>query len=127
MLSPRARICSSAEYAFIQAKRWTGVVGLESVHALTGVMADHNATTAVLVTTSWFGRASEEFAKRNRITLINGAEPARTAPEANRPGHYMTHWPADIRSIGASVPPVSPGRFRILRGWRSAAAASSQG
>jgi restriction system protein len=58
----------------IQAKRWTGVVGLESVHALTGVMADHNATTGVLVTTSWFGRASEEFAKRNRITLINGAE-----------------------------------------------------
>jgi restriction system protein len=58
----------------IQAKRWTGLVGLESVHALTGVMADHNATTGVLVTTSWFGRASEEFAQRNRITLINGSE-----------------------------------------------------
>jgi len=58
----------------IQAKRWTGVVGLESVHALTGVMADHNATTGVLVTTSWFGRASEQFANRNRITLVNGAE-----------------------------------------------------
>lgn len=58
----------------IQAKRWTGVVGLESVHALTGVMADHNATTGVLVITSWFGRASEEFAQRNRISLINGAE-----------------------------------------------------
>ncbi len=58
----------------IQAKRWAGVVGLESVHALTGVMADHNATTGVLVTTSWFGRASEEFAQRNRISLINGAE-----------------------------------------------------
>lgn len=38
------------------------------------VMADHNATTGVLVTTSWFGRASEEFASRNRITLVNGAE-----------------------------------------------------
>jgi restriction system protein len=58
----------------IQAKRWSGLVGLESVHALTGVMADHNATTGVLVTTSWFGRASEDFAKRNRITLVNGAE-----------------------------------------------------
>lgn len=58
----------------IQAKRWTGLVGLGSVHALTGVMADHNATTGVLVTTSWFGRASEQFANRNRITLINGAE-----------------------------------------------------
>jgi restriction system protein len=58
----------------IQAKRYTGLVGLEAVHALTGVMADHNATTGVLVTTSWFGRASEQFAKRNRVTLINGAE-----------------------------------------------------
>jgi restriction system protein len=58
----------------IQAKRYTGLVGLESVHALTGVMADHNATTGVLVTTSWFGRASEKFANRNRITLVNGAE-----------------------------------------------------
>jgi restriction system protein len=58
----------------IQAKRWSGLVGLESVHALTGVMADHNATTGVLVTTSWFGRASEQFANRNRITLVNGAE-----------------------------------------------------
>jgi restriction system protein len=58
----------------IQAKRYTGLVGLEAVHALTGVMADHNATTGVLVTTSWFGRASEQFAQRNRITLINGAE-----------------------------------------------------
>lgn len=58
----------------IQAKRYTGIVGLEATHALTGVMTDHNATTGVLVTTSWFGRASEEFAKRNRITLINGAE-----------------------------------------------------
>ena len=33
----------------IQAKRWTGLVGLDAVHALTGVMADHNATTGVLV------------------------------------------------------------------------------
>jgi restriction system protein len=37
-------------------------------------MADHNATTGVLVTTSWFGRASEQSANRNRVTLINGAE-----------------------------------------------------
>jgi restriction system protein len=58
----------------IQAKRWTGLVGLEAVHALTGVMTDHNATTGVLVTTSWFSRNSEQFAQRNRITLINGAE-----------------------------------------------------
>ncbi|SNR99565.1 Restriction endonuclease [Actinomadura mexicana] len=44
------------------------------MHALTGVMSDHNATTGVLVTTSSFGRASEQFAQHNRLTLINGAE-----------------------------------------------------
>jgi restriction system protein len=58
----------------IQAKRWTKLVGLDAVHALTGVMTDHNATTGVLVTTAWFSRTSEQFAQRNRITLINGAE-----------------------------------------------------
>jgi restriction system protein len=58
----------------VQARRWTGLVGLESVHALAGAMAQHDATTGVLVTTSWFGRDSEQFARRNRITLINGAE-----------------------------------------------------
>jgi restriction system protein len=58
----------------LQAKRWTGLVGLDAIHALTGVMTDHNATTGVLVTTSWFSRTSQEFAQRNRITLINGAE-----------------------------------------------------
>jgi len=58
----------------IQAKRWTGLVSLEAVHALTGVMTDHNATTGVLVTTCWFRRTSEQFAQRNRITLINGPE-----------------------------------------------------
>lgn len=58
----------------VQAKRRSNLVRLDAVHALTGVMADHNATTGVLVTTSWFGRASEQFAQRNRVTLINGAE-----------------------------------------------------
>jgi len=55
-----------------------GAEGMDHVHALTSVMADHNATTGVLVTTSWFGRASEQFAKRNRIILING--PGRPGP-----------------------------------------------
>jgi restriction system protein len=42
----------------IQAKRYSNVVGLEAVHALAGVMADKAATKGILVTTSWFGKAS---------------------------------------------------------------------
>ena len=58
----------------IQAKRYSKIVGLESVHALAGVMEDKNAAKGVLVTTSWVGKASRDFAARNgsRIEIIEG-------------------------------------------------------
>ena len=57
----------------IQAKRYKGIVGLEAVHALAGVMDDKAAAKGILVTTSWFGKASRDFAARNgRIQLIDG-------------------------------------------------------
>ena len=97
----------------IQAKRWTGVVGLESVHALTGVMADHNATTGVLVTTSWFGRASEQFANRNRVTLINGAELKQLIKEHLK----MDVIPARLRPAGSGLPitPRPVGQIQRVR------------
>lgn len=49
----------------IQAKRWKDVVGLEAVHALAGVMGDKAATRGILVTTSWFGKASVDFVHRH--------------------------------------------------------------
>jgi len=102
----------------IQAKRWTGVVGLESVHALTGVMADHNATTGVLATTSWFGRASEQFAKRNRITLINGAELKQLIKEHLKtdviPG---TNPPRRLRASDNTPDRPSWMRYPYVMGW----------
>ncbi len=58
----------------IQAKRYKDVVGLESVYALLGAMQDHNATKGILVTTSWYGKASLDLAARNgaRLQLIDG-------------------------------------------------------
>lgn len=57
----------------IQAKRYKNIVGLEAVHALAGAMADKSATKGILVATSWFGKASLDFAARNpRINLIDG-------------------------------------------------------
>lgn len=58
----------------IQAKRYSKIVGLEAVHALAGVMDDKNAAKGVLVTTSWVGKASRDFAARNgsRIEIIEG-------------------------------------------------------
>ena len=60
----------------IQAKRYSKIVDLESVHALAGVMDDMNAAKGVLVTTSWVGKASRDFAARNgnRIQIIEGRE-----------------------------------------------------
>lgn len=57
----------------IQAKRYKNIVGLEAVHALAGVIDDKDAAKGILVTTSWFGKASYDFTRRNgRIQLIDG-------------------------------------------------------
>ncbi|SHT29224.1 restriction endonuclease [Mycobacteroides abscessus] len=59
----------------IQAKRYSRVVGLEAIHALAGVMNDKSAAKGVLVTTSWVGKASRDFAARNgRMEIIEGRE-----------------------------------------------------
>lgn len=47
----------------------------DAARALAGVMEDKRASRGVLVTTSWFGKATHEFANRHgRIQLIEGAE-----------------------------------------------------
>ncbi|GAA2374260.1 hypothetical protein GCM10010432_34240 [Catellatospora methionotrophica] len=57
----------------IQAKRWSKIVGVESVHALAGVMEHKRAAKGVLVVTSWVGKASRDFAYANgRIEIIEG-------------------------------------------------------
>jgi restriction system protein len=60
----------------IQAKRYSKIVGVEAVHALAGVMEDMHAAKGVLVTTSWVGKASRDFAARNgrRIEIIEGRQ-----------------------------------------------------
>lgn len=57
----------------IQAKRYRTMVGLETLHALAGVMDDKSAAKGVLVTTSRVGKASRDFAARHgRIEIIEG-------------------------------------------------------
>lgn len=61
--------------AIIQAKRYARIVGYESITALAGVMHDKAAAKGILVTTSWVGKASRDFAHRNgRIQIIEGRE-----------------------------------------------------
>jgi restriction system protein len=57
----------------IQAKRYTNVVGVSAVRDLYGTMINEGAVKGILVTTSYYGRDSREFAKDKPITLIDGS------------------------------------------------------
>ena len=61
--------------AVIQAKRHSRVVPTEAIRALAGAMVDSRAARGILVTTSWVGRETREFARHNgRIQIIEGRE-----------------------------------------------------
>jgi restriction system protein len=56
----------------IQAKRYNMVVPVSAVRDLYGTMMAEHANKGILVTTSYYGRDSREFAKEKPITLIDG-------------------------------------------------------
>jgi restriction system protein len=56
----------------IQAKRYKMVVPVSAVRDLYGTMISEGAVKGILVTTSYFGRDSREFAKDKPISLIDG-------------------------------------------------------
>jgi restriction system protein len=56
----------------IQAKRYNMVVPVSAVRDLYGTMIAEGATKGILVTTSYYGRDSREFAKDKPMTLIDG-------------------------------------------------------
>lgn len=69
--------------AIIQAKRYSKIVPYESITALAGVMHDKSAAKGILVTTSWVGKASRDFANRTgRMQIIEGRELKQLLAEA---------------------------------------------
>lgn len=58
----------------VQVKRYRNAINTESLRNIFGVMVDHNANGAVIVTTSWFSRSATAFAESKPITLIDGAK-----------------------------------------------------
>lgn len=56
----------------IQAKRTKNVVTAETVRSVAGIVNDKSASKGIVVTTAWFGKASWDFAPRNRVELIDG-------------------------------------------------------
>nr|WP_251027696.1 restriction endonuclease [Bacillus sp. ISL-41] len=57
----------------IQAKRYNQVVPISAVRELNGIMADEGAVKGILVTTSYYGNDSWEFAKGKPLTLLDGS------------------------------------------------------
>jgi len=57
----------------IQAKRYKNIVGVSAVRDLYGTLLNEGATKGILVTTSWYGQASFDFANDKPIELIDGA------------------------------------------------------
>ena len=58
----------------IQAKRYTGVVGVSAVRDLWGTISHEGAMKGILVTTSEYGPDAYEFARGKPITLLNGGK-----------------------------------------------------
>ncbi|WP_228924550.1 restriction endonuclease [Streptomyces sp. DH7] len=56
----------------IQAKRTKNVVSAETVRSVAGIVNDKSTSKGIVVTTAWFGKASWDFAPRNRVELIDG-------------------------------------------------------
>lgn len=57
----------------IQAKRYTGTVGVAAVRDLYGTVVNEGATKGILVTTSNYGPDAYTFSKDKPISLLNGA------------------------------------------------------
>ncbi len=57
----------------IQAKRYNHVVPISAVREVNGIMAYEGAIKGILVTTSYYGNDSREFAKGKPLTLLDGS------------------------------------------------------
>jgi restriction system protein len=58
----------------IQAKRYNNVVPVSAVRDLYGTVVNEGAVKGILITTSYYGKDSLEFAKDKPLKLINGEE-----------------------------------------------------
>jgi HJR/Mrr/RecB family endonuclease len=64
---------TDGEVYLVQAKRFRRAVAAETVRALAGSVKARNAAGGIIVTTSWFGRVSYEFAESvGNLDLIDG-------------------------------------------------------
>lgn len=132
--------------AIIQAKRYSKVVGYESVTALAGVMHDKAAARGILVTTSWVGKGqprvcppqrphADHRGPRTETDACRSAQHGRPHQPAGPPARLGTHrdrltkeHPARARARALAVRTAAPARTSSHRlGWSSATGSRSTG
>lgn len=61
---------------YIQAKKWEGVVGRPEIHKFVGALQGQRARKGVFITTSYFTKDAEEYARNidSKIILIDGKQ-----------------------------------------------------
>lgn len=63
------------DYIYIQAKRWSGVVGQPEIQKFAGALSGKGARKGIFITTSWFSKQAIQYADNHqlsRIILIDG-------------------------------------------------------
>ena len=97
--------------AIIQAKRYSKVVGYESVTALAGVIDHKRAAKGILVTTSWVGKASRDFAHANgRMQIIEGRELKRLLADLTM--DVLISLPGRAHRLGTRRDPLPGARIQ---------------
>ncbi len=68
---------TNGERAVIQAKRYTGTVGIKAVQEVVGAKAHYRATQAFCITNSGYTKAAQTLAKSNDVALLSRQDLAR--------------------------------------------------
>jgi len=85
----------------IQAKRYTGTVGVSAVRDLYGTVMNEGATKGILVTTSDYGPDAYEFVRGKPLSLLNGGNLLHLL---EKHGHKARIDLREAKALGADKP-----------------------
>jgi restriction system protein len=99
------RLQKDGEITLVQCKHWRRQkVGVKIVRELRGVMASESAVAGVVVTSGGFTPDAVQFARDNRIKLIDGGELERVVREVRANAPQRSPTPPPTRRIDPSCP-----------------------
>jgi restriction system protein len=102
------------ERTVVQAKRYSGSVGLSSVQEAVAALAHSGATSAIVVTNSWFTKAAKQLAASNGVQLVERSE--LTAMLATQGGDVgvVTGWRLLVEQVTYGIVPLLRIAWRLV-------------